>query len=605
MRTKSIQRLLLVVLGCLLAPSAFAQSFRSFGYDELDGALNSVVLDVDFAPDGRVWLATRIGVTEFDGVPVDAKSKSEGCPLAFVPFHIEFNQAGALWVTTPWLQFGLAKFENQTWTTVMPSVANEHLSRITEFEFAPFEDRECLHALLSKGTLLRLLDDEWTVIASGVHSLQSLPNGLLLATDRGIEELDAAGNFRIVPNSPTDSILSVHRELNRTGPTRTWVLDTEGLGMFTQARYERVLKDSTLFDLRLEERISMQFDGFDGLYLGNSQASYLWSDGKLRSLKDSASSSPEGTRNIVRDNHHNIWLATDYGVHRIPPRAIESYGQEDGLYVDEVSTLLALPGGRMVAGHDAGLTFIDSFSPERMTAQRLKPEADYVGRVLDLEPDGDGGFWIAAGRFGTAHVDRERQIEWHKRPNFEGNTSSDSESWSVSSFAHDTDGKLWRGGYKNLSYNTDSGFVDQPLPFPMSYIRRVVGGSNAELFLCTSMKGVLHLKNGNWSSITATDQRYDNVYCLTIPENAPPLVGTGAGLRVLRDNQLHSPPSHLNLEAAVYTITEDSRGWLWFGTDRGIYRWNGERMRRFTSSDGLAGQEVNRDAVLEDECGLE
>jgi len=41
------------------------------------------------------------------------------------------------------------------------------------------------------------------------------------------------------------------------------------------------------------------------------------------------------------------------------------------------------------------------------------------------------------------------------------------------------------------------------------------------------------------------------------------------------------------------------KGQLWFGTDRGVVCWNGREMQVFTTSQGLAGQEVNRAALLQ------
>ena len=600
---RQLRSSLVWVLTVLLAAQAYGQSFRSFGYNEFDGLLYSDVTDVDFGSDGRIWFATRAGVAAFDGVHWEVQSKAQGFPLTSGALHIEFSRAGGLWVTTASLAEGLAKWEHGNWSRFRPAFSTEFASRIIEFKFAPYRAGEQLHALLSDGTLLRLIDNEWKTASIGVHSMQAIPNGLLLATERGLEELDRTGNSRSVPSSPSHSVLAVHREFTTPNSSQTWLIDADGLGLLKHGKYERVIDNPGWFDLRLEERISMQSDGLGGLYFGNTQDVFLWSDDNLRSLKTAAGSAPEGTRGIALDSNHNIWLATKHGAHRIPPRVWEYYGQENGLYDDEVSALLAMPSGGMVAGHDAGLTFIEDFNQEHWRTLRLLPEANYVGRVLDLEPDGEGGFWIAADKFGAAHVDKSNQLTWLRDEKFATKPTVEDRYRSIAGFAHDQDGNLWMVSNDRVARDSGSGFVNVPVPFAPTFLRRIVEGPEGALFACSASLGILRWKNGDWFQIQSNDPSYKNVFCVAFPEHGPPLVGTIAGLRAIENDELVAPPSHLAIDAPVFTITEDSRGWLWFGTERGIYRWDGSWLQHFTTSDGLAGLEVNRDAVLEDERG--
>jgi signal transduction histidine kinase/CheY-like chemotaxis protein/HPt (histidine-containing phosphotransfer) domain-containing protein len=50
-------------------------------------------------------------------------------------------------------------------------------------------------------------------------------------------------------------------------------------------------------------------------------------------------------------------------------------------------------------------------------------------------------------------------------------------------------------------------------------------------------------------------------------------------------------------------ILEDDRGHLWFGSDVGVSRWDGSKVRHFTTRDGLAGRETNRAGGLLDSQG--
>jgi len=53
----------------------------------------------------------------------------------------------------------------------------------------------------------------------------------------------------------------------------------------------------------------------------------------------------------------------------------------------------------------------------------------------------------------------------------------------------------------------------------------------------------------------------------------------------------------------VYFIVEDRGGDLWFGTDRGVVRWDGGEATVYSVREGLAGPETNRAAGLVDSAG--
>src|SRR5262245_491950 len=53
--------------------------------------------------------------------------------------------------------------------------------------------------------------------------------------------------------------------------------------------------------------------------------------------------------------------------------------------------------------------------------------------------------------------------------------------------------------------------------------------------------------------------------------------------------------------ALVYCVTQDSKGFMWFGTDKGLARFDGTRFKVFGMKDGLPDNEVVN--VFEDSQG--
>lgn len=58
---------------------------------------------------------------------------------------------------------------------------------------------------------------------------------------------------------------------------------------------------------------------------------------------------------------------------------------------------------------------------------------------------------------------------------------------------------------------------------------------------------------------------------------------------------------HGLVQSQVYAQTQDSKGYMWFGTTSGISRFNGKKFENFTTKDGLCGNSVN--VILEDSFG--
>ncbi len=48
----------------------------------------------------------------------------------------------------------------------------------------------------------------------------------------------------------------------------------------------------------------------------------------------------------------------------------------------------------------------------------------------------------------------------------------------------------------------------------------------------------------------------------------------------------------MEVKALVHCIAEDRQGHLWFGTEGGANRFDGETFQHYTTSDGLAGDDV-------------
>jgi ligand-binding sensor domain-containing protein len=53
----------------------------------------------------------------------------------------------------------------------------------------------------------------------------------------------------------------------------------------------------------------------------------------------------------------------------------------------------------------------------------------------------------------------------------------------------------------------------------------------------------------------------------------------------------------------VYTINEDKNGNLWFGTDQGVYKYDGKTFKNYNQKDGLNHLDITRKGIVVDKSG--
>ena len=63
-----------------------------------------------------------------------------------------------------------------------------------------------------------------------------------------------------------------------------------------------------------------------------------------------------------------------------------------------------------------------------------------------------------------------------------------------------------------------------------------------------------------------------------------------------------SNPDGFNSKS-VYAINEDKNGNLWFGTDQGVYKYDGKTFRNYNKKDGLSNIDISRKSILVDKLG--
>ncbi len=158
-------------------------------------------------------------------------------------------------------------------------------------------------------------------------------------------------------------------------------------------------------------------------------------------------------------------------------------------------------------------------------------------------------------------------------------------------------------GWKDLHRVTDSAA-------PASPVWRMAEDASGSLW-CSSLKGLYRLSDHRWVRIALGAE----IAAAQTPEIAVAPDGTlwiQAGmptpllhLKIIGDHSqvIGSIGSEMIGTDDLAFIRVDARGWLWVGSDQGIYVTNGQRWVHTTEEDGLISDDTNNGSFLEDDDG--
>lgn len=582
----------LAAWACVAPVVVHAQLLHVQNYIEGDGLPGSQIHSVAQDGDGLIWFATRNGVVSYDGAhwrrsPTDwVRPSSSG-------YHLETDASGRIWAAGGYSPIQLAYWADGAWQGMprLPAALN--------WEFPPehpiydLSVRGTNEAMLISGSLVaHWADDRWRISRPPHPSLLPL---------RQIERID--DEFHV---ATSDGVWRVPRDgepWERTtwaphGEVLAFSADGESVWLMRPEGIERAKADPFVFplDWNWEPRGSCAPDGAGGLWFGDARSLFHLSPRRdLMQVNASHGIVASGTYDILVDREANVWCGTPRGVSKITCSPFRTYRREQGLYEDEVVSLLERRDGTIVAGHHGAASF---FTEDGITTRdfALAVSPLVEARILDMALGADDSIWLAAHMSGLVRLRPSGEIERVPLP----------VSAPVNSVEFDAAGTLWVATTQGLLQRLDDGsFVSEQVwsgPEPYHFARRVQAGSDGSLWLCSSNWGVARRdREGRWRTYSAETDAGNSAYGVLEREDGV-WVGTWGGLYRV-DGESLIPETRFRIERPVYSLLEGSNGSFWFGTDFGVFRWNGRELERFGTERGFAGLEANRAATLVDSRG--
>jgi signal transduction histidine kinase/ligand-binding sensor domain-containing protein len=612
------EKIIFLVINIILvnAGLVFPQSYLVHTYNENDGLSNSAVYDVAQDTSGQLWFATRAGISAYDGTQWKSYTVAEGL-LTTSYSKIMVDEQGITWILPHAPNLSISYFAENRWTSLPRPDVPSTVNSFSSFEVLYENHQRTIFVATDSAGLYRFADETWQQITPRdgllsycVNGIAQQNNKLFVATDKGISiiegnRVDNSLNDKIhLPSYNIVGITIDHTENDSAEDDKIWLHGEQWVGYIQQGAFQLFSRDVKCILDRLNHYILMQPDLSGGLFYGNIYDIYHLKQrsGSIERLGRKSSLITEGATSFLIDREKNLWITSLRGVSKIQSMRFKNYSKVQGLLENEVTAIAEIEPGRLVFGHENGLTFFNNANFRTLSFLKDQSTSEVTTRVLDIAVDDKKNTWVAASMLGLAKIEKGGNIRWFRKDaGFEG---------IVASVLVDRRNRIWISDIKGLHVFDGEKFVllnihvipdaEPGKLFP--YIRKIFQGPDDSIYLATVGKGVFIYKNKAWTQYLSIDKNQANsVYSILIDSQNRTWIGTIIGLYTLQDNYLKKYRSNnFEIDRPVYLIVEDTKKCLWFGTDNGIIRWDGTTSRKYTIHQGFVGQETNRAAGLVD-----
>ncbi|WP_194972477.1 ATP-binding protein [Aquiflexum lacus] len=302
--------------------------------------------------------------------------------------------------------------------------------------------------------------------------------------------------------------------------------------------------------------------------------------------------------NFMVDREGIIWITSNRGMVNINSLSFLNY-DSNLLLDDEVSAIIKLEDDAYLLGFNNGLQYLDSNG-----YRTLLGDNSVIGhpktRITNFHKDKEGIVWFSSNMRGVGRFDPKTfDIEFQPSPNQEFVNGVKELGDSLLIIVRD---RIFLSSIYNRK--------DQH--FKTEITDKILRQLNQEkIFVRTAGRlkdGKLVLMQGgnfqNQNSIIENEQVICAVGYSFLEDDGCLILGTETGLKKYCNGELdYYKINQETINRPVYALLKDSMGFLWAGTDIGVYRIKDNKMIQFNEKNGLIGSEVNRGAFMEGEDG--
>lgn len=418
-----------------------------------------------------------------------------------------------------------------------------------------------------------------------IYSIHSINDAQILCTSNGLFEMK---DGRIEPLQ-----LPYHQLPNRQILTLDFKNDTYhllGYNWYAEVKEDQVvyfLNDVGLVNTSTSNQSSIVVDEGGKIFYGASTPARMISkkDNSWQNLLINGNQNIGSTR-IFCDQENNIWVSDSRGLFKFNVLKFLNYNKKSGLADNEVTAITQLRSGKIILANQFDFNVLEKNIINQYT---YKKDKDLTFRILAVEEDTINNLvYMSTHEAGLLAY----QIDRYGAP-LRVYDNEKLRMTAVESF----NGKIYAAGNQGI-FSIEDGKLEKLKS--NNRIRNIVNLGKRLAFLSND-DGVYMFNGDTFTQYTSTNLDLKSVYQAVIFESDT-LLATRDGVGVIRSGEIQHWEKD-SIQSPTYGLLVDSKNKLWIGGDQGVYLFDGESLQQFNLDEGLSGNEINRNALYEDNSG--
>lgn len=586
-----------------------SQSYFINNYSIESGIPTRFISDATQDSKGRMWFATTSGISIYDGFRWINLSKKDGLKCNQYR-KVKADKKGKIWCIPYYICEAVSYYENDSIKSIPSPIKRNNGDEfpITSFDIYYQNDSPVLCIGTTNGIFLYrnnnwiLYNTDFGLKSNYIYNVTANENKFYISTKGGISVLDS-GVFDNSLNDILDvkylPILAVTFEKNENPVQgkKMWILGKNWVG-WIQDKKLNILNDEFRLPTGKElEYSSLVLTDNNLIFFSNYYLSYFVNiiTKELFPLTSKQGFFSDGCTTTFIDIEGNLWQTGTRGIDKVTNLCFMNYNQNNGLLENEVSAIIEAKPGEFIFGHNIGISILKEgkISVNRFPENKSGYPGD--GRVMDMCKGKDGTVWLACADMGLGKIENGGSIKWIKFTD---------KANGANSVAADKNGVVWVGSNLGLYYVKDDRLIeDSDTRIKKFYYRRIFFNDDEGYF--ASSKGLMY-KSGEKVKFynVESNEKISNIYAVLRDDNIV-YIGTIDGLYILKNDSLRKfDEKGFKIDNSVYSILKDKSGYIWFGTNDGVIKWDGKNEGIiYTKGNGLSGRETNRAALYQDSKG--
>lgn len=555
-----------------------------------EGLSQSQVMAICQDKTGFLWIGTRKGINRFDGKVMVQYFKNDYSSFNDNAIRVmEITENNRLWVGT---EMGLFAWDIAS----NGEIIQEH---------GPFLQTQMVH------DITYLNNKVWVASQNGITvytdsktpTIDPLTKQLNYFNDYNCYMISSINDSLLIASTRKSNLFWVTTNgyitqlKGQAGETRNSLYDStnEKILIAGSNGLGEVVNDSVKIGYYEKFGPIWDIDKTDfGYYLSTMQNGLILVDSNLSPVFNFNSLGvPRYIKAFFIDNNGTIWIGTDgSGLFRISQSQFQSFTTKQGLLDNVIWSVHADTfNDRVYVGTWAGLMIYEN--------EELIP-AEYNSKLSNLSINAIGiasdGNILIGNDYNVNIISKNGEVSSFM---FQGNGSM------IHSIKSDSKGRVWVGSefHPNIARYHNGHW--KRFDFGESINNRIVivkdfeFTSDGDVWIISDKYAALQ-EGITWKSFYIDG---NTIYDLEITSSDELLLGTDEGVWILSENEFIPYESKIPDRASVYFIKEDFDSNIWFGTDQGVYKEKDSQIIRFTTIDGLVGNETNARSVSVDKDG--